>query len=267
MSIRSRLRSPLLLLLTVLSMLATAALAAQETTSVDYPLRDFTRISLKGGSHLQVVQGGDFAVTASGPADVMPQVFAELHGDTLELRVESSKRSFFGAITVSSDPRVRFQVTLPKVSGILVTGSGKAEAEALESESLELKVTGSGELRIGKVVAESLDTAVTGSGDLKVGSTMAVQGRASVTGSGDLRLDNYAGQALKADIRGSGDIIVGGRVAQLEVNVMGSGDFHGRNLLADSANGGIMGSGDIVLRRPASDSFRVRGSGDVTLVE
>lgn len=250
-------------------LLITAAFGAvaEEITSRQFDVSGFTRIALKGSSHLQVIQGDSFEVLASGPAEAMPYAKAELHGDTLELSVENDKKRWFGVITVSSDPEVEYRVTLPVVEAIKVTGSGEALAGTLESEILELRVTGSGTLRVDKVAAEKLSTSVTGSGDLLVGTALAVDGEASITGSGDLRLDNFAGERLAASIKGSGDMAVGGRVAELQINLMGSGDFVGRSLRADSAGGSVMGSGDIVILRPARDSFSVMGSGDIALLD
>ncbi|WP_323843920.1 GIN domain-containing protein [Microbulbifer magnicolonia] len=266
MTVKNTLFAPLAaLLLTAVGF--SAAIQAEEITSKQFNVSGFTRIALKGSSHVQVIQGDSFEVVATGPVEAMPYAKAELQGETLELSVEDDKRSWFGVITVSSDPEVEYRVTLPKLEAIKVTGSGEAMADTLESENLELRVTGSGTIRVGKVAAESLVTTVTGSGDLVVGTALAVKGQASITGSGDLRLDNFAGESLGADIKGSGDMVIGGRVAEVNIHVMGSGDFVGRNLRADSASGSVMGSGDIVIRRPARDSFSVMGSGDIALVD
>ncbi|SHG05145.1 Putative auto-transporter adhesin, head GIN domain [Microbulbifer donghaiensis] len=265
MAVKKIVFAPLALLLLIAPF--SAASQAKEITSKQFDVSGFSRIALKGSSHVQVIQGERFEVLASGPVEAMPYAKAELHGDTLELSVEDDKKSWFGVITVSSDPEIEYRVTLPKVAAIKVTGSGEATADTLESESLELRVTGSGTIRVDKVAAESLVTTVTGSGDLLVGTALAVKGQASITGSGDLRLDNFAGESLGAEIKGSGDMAIGGRVAELNIHVMGSGDFVGRNLKADSASGSVMGSGDIVIRRPERDSFSVMGSGDIALVD
>ncbi|SDZ76836.1 GIN domain-containing protein [Microbulbifer marinus] len=266
MAVKNIMFAPLAALLLVVATFSAVA-QAEETTSRQFDVSGFTRIALKGSSHVQVIQGERFEVVASGPAKAMPYAKAEVNGDTLELSVEEDKKRWFGIITVSSDLEVEYRVTMPKVEAIKVTGSGEAMADTLESESLELRVTGSGTIRVDKVAAESLVTTVTGSGDLMVGTALAVKGQASITGSGDLRLDNFAGESLGADIKGSGDMVIGGRVAELSINVMGSGDFVGRSLRADSASGSVMGSGDIVIRRPARDSFSVMGSGDIALVD
>lgn len=253
--------------LTAVMMMLTAGLAQAQGGSKSFALEGFSGIALKGGSHVEVVQGNEFSVLATGPEEAMQFAKAEVKGDTLVLSVEADKKSIFGVVTVTSEPEVRYHVTLPKISHIRVTGSGEAHTEALESEQLELKVTGSGLIRADKVAAEELKAEVTGSGDLLVGTVLAVSGSASITGSGDLRLENFIGEELAAQIRGSGDMVIGGKVADLKVNIMGSGDFVGRGLSANSAGGAIMGSGDIVLRRPANKSFSVMGSGDIALVD
>lgn len=256
--------------LAALLLIATAfspLVQATETGSKRFDLSSFTRITLKGSSHLQVVQGESFEVTASGPAKFIPYARAEVHGDTLELWEEDDRKSWFGIVTISSDRGIEYRVTLPKIESLKVTGSGEALAGALESESLDLRVTGSGEIRVDKVAAESLVAAVTGSGDLDVGTALVVNSHASITGSGDLRLGSIVGERLDAGIKGSGDMAVGGRVAEVQISIMGSGDFVGRKLQANSAGGSVMGSGDIILRRPERDSFSVMGSGDIALVD
>lgn len=266
MTVSKFLARPAMLLLLV-AVTACAIARADDSKSKQFEVSGFTRIELKGSSELEVVQGDTFAVEAEGPAEAVASAGAEVHGDTLELWVGNKREHFFGLVTISGDQSVRFRVTLPEVREILVTGSGEARAETLESESLELRVTGSGELEVDKVAAESLLASITGSGDLILGTVLAVDGEATIKGSGDLRLDSYAGESLKASIKGSGDMIIGGRVAELEISLMGSGDFVGRKLQADDAGGSVMGSGDIVIRRPARDSFSVMGSGEIALLD
>ncbi|WP_193165375.1 GIN domain-containing protein [Microbulbifer hainanensis] len=239
---------------------------ADDTVTRQFDVSGFTRIALQGSSELTVVQGDHFAVEASGPREAMELARAEVKGDTLKLSVES-RHKYFGFVTISDDQAVEYRVTLPVVEAIIVTGSGEARADTLESEKLELAVTGSGELHVDKVGAQSLTASITGSGDLMLGTVLSVEAEASIKGSGDMRVDSLAGERLAAEIKGSGDMSIGGRVGNLAVSLMGSGDFVGRSLLADNASGSIMGSGDIVIRRPGKDSFSVMGSGDVALVD
>ncbi|WP_043316787.1 GIN domain-containing protein [Microbulbifer sp. HZ11] len=248
-------------------LLLTGAASSYAEQSRSFAAEGFSAIVLKGGSTLEVVQGPEFSVTAHGEKNDLEHARAEVSGNTLSLSVESDRKSLFGVVTVSSEPEIAFRVTLPTITALRVTGSGKASATTLESAELDLRVTGSGVIQVAKVAAESLNTNVTGSGDLILGTILAVQGNTGVTGSGDVRMDNFIGEALNAQIKGSGDMVIGGKVADLKITVMGSGDFVGRNLQATNAGGTVMGSGDIVLKRPASENFSVMGSGDIALVE
>ncbi|MCK7597467.1 DUF2807 domain-containing protein [Microbulbifer sp. CAU 1566] len=246
-----------------------AGVAHAQDASRSFALDGFTAIALKGGADLKVVQGATFSVTAHGVEKDLTHAKAEVDADsgTLELSVEANSKSLLGVVTVSTEPDVEFRVTLPVVSAIRVTGSGDAHADTLESEKLDLRVTGSGLIRVEKVAAESLSTGVTGSGDIFLATVLAVNGAANITGSGDIKMENFIGEDFSAQIKGSGDMAIGGKVANLNVTVMGSGDFMGRTLSATKAGGAVMGSGDIVLKRPASESFSVMGSGDVALVD
>lgn len=266
MAIMSRLHAALAAVTLLLCAVGSSALA-EETIEQAFDLSGFTRIDLEGSSSLEIVQGDRFSVVASGAPEAVALARAEVRGDTLKLWVEPNHKRFFGVVTVSDGQSVDYRVSLPVIESVAVTGSGEATAETLESESLVLKVTGSGDLTVAKVAAESLEASVTGSGDLSLGTVLSVRGEISIRGSGDLAFESFAGETLEADIKGSGDIEVSGRVGTVRVNIMGSGDFLGRHLQADRGEGAVMGSGDIVLRRPASDSFSVMGSGDIALVD
>ncbi|WP_299583263.1 DUF2807 domain-containing protein [uncultured Microbulbifer sp.] len=260
--------APLIALLTLFAV-GSAHAEAEEMESKSFDVNGFTRVSLKGSSHVEVIQGDHFAVNATGPAEVMAHAKAQLKGDTLELSVDDNTQRWFGVITITRDldQKVQFTVTMPKVEAIVVLGSGQAVAESLESESLDLGVTGSGTVRIAKAAAENLNAYVTGSGDLILDKALSVTSEIAISGSGDVFLGGITGEKLSAEIKGSGDMRVGGRVADVNIRIMGSGDFVGRSLRADNATGSVMGSGDIVLKRPQRDSFTVMGSGDVALVD
>ncbi|WP_444910015.1 GIN domain-containing protein [Microbulbifer sp. TRSA005] len=260
--------APLFALL-ALFVLSSAQAEGDKKETKSFDVNGFTRVSLRGSSHVEVIQGDHFAVNASGPAEVMPHVKAEVKGNTLELYVDDNTQHWFGVITITRDrdQKVHFTVTMPKVEALEVAGSGQAVAETLESETIDLGVTGSGTVRVAKAAAENLSAYVTGSGDLILDKALSVNSEIAISGSGDIFLGGITGEKLSAEIRGSGDMRVGGRVADVNIRIMGSGDFVGRSLRADNASGAVMGSGDIVLKRPQSDSFSVMGSGDVALVD
>ncbi|MFA0810133.1 GIN domain-containing protein [Microbulbifer epialgicus] len=258
--------APILALLAICSAYSASA-QAEKMESKTFDVSGFTRVSLKGSSHVEVIQADHFAVSATGPAEAMSHTKVAVKGDTLELSVEDNTQRWFGVVTITRDQEVHFTVTMPKVEGLLVTGSGDANAGSIESERLDLGISGSGAIYVKKAAAESLNAYVTGSGDLLVDKALAVNGEVGITGSGDLHFRSITGESLSAEIKGSGDMKIGGRVASVDIKIMGSGDFAGRGLRADSASGSVTGSGDIVLKRPQRDSFSVMGSGDVALVD
>ncbi|WP_444916679.1 GIN domain-containing protein [Microbulbifer sp. JMSA003] len=268
MILKKTLFAPLLVVLATVAAFCTNA-QAEEMETKRFDMEGFTQVSLKGSSHLKLIQGDSFEVVAVGPVSTMPYVKVEVKGERLELSVEENTQNLFGFVTISrgQGDEVNFTVTMPKIEALKVTGSGEARSSSVESEGLTLGVTGSGMINIDKVAAESLKAYVTGSGDLFLNKALTVKGEVAVTGSGDMKISTITGESLLAEIQGSGDMLVGGRVADVNVRLMGSGDFIGRSLRADNASGSIMGSGDIVLKRPGTDSFSVMGSGDVALVD
>ncbi|AWF80812.1 DUF2807 domain-containing protein [Microbulbifer sp. A4B17] len=268
MNLKKTLFAPLLVMLATVATYC-ANTQAEEMETKRFDVKGFNQVSLKGSSHLKLIQGDSFEVVAVGPVSTMPYVKVEVKGQRLELSVEENTQNLFGFVTISRGQggEVNFTVTMPEIESLKVTGSGEARSSSIESEDLTLGVTGSGVINIDKAASENLKAYVTGSGDLFLNKALTVSGEVAVTGSGDMKISSITGESLKAEIQGSGDLLVGGRVADVNVRIMGSGDFIGRSLRSDNAEGSIMGSGDIVLKRPGSDSFSIMGSGDVALVD
>ncbi|MEW5250430.1 GIN domain-containing protein [Microbulbifer sp. 2201CG32-9] len=267
MMTRKPMQTAFALMLTLIANTWGTTSLAEDETIRPFPLEGFDRVDLKGNSNLNLFQGDSFEVIAVGPAAALKDIRARVRGDTLELGMQTKHRHSSRMAAITDEQAIHFNVTLPEVSAIQVSGSGKALADTIESSKLALRVTGSGELTVAKVATDSLSAKISGTGNLTLGTVLMVTGEASITGTGDLHLDSLAGESLAARIKGTGDILINGRVSKLAVGIMGSGDFIGRNLVSDSAVGSTVGSGEIILRRPKQQSFSSWGSGDIVLVD
>lgn len=182
-------------------------------------VRGFDRVALRGSDDVIVRVGPAESVTASGPADALDRLEAEVRDGQLRLGRKKEGWSFGWR----SKPRpVVFTVTVPRLAGAAVAGSGDMKVDRVQGAAFRGAVAGSGSLAIAALRADTASFDIAGSGDTQV----AGQARAldlSIAGSGDFAGQGLRSQAARIKIAGSGDVkaTVDG---EADVSVMGSGD-------------------------------------------
>ncbi|MBA15184.1 MAG: DUF2807 domain-containing protein [Sphingomonas sp.] len=202
----------------------------------DFATSDFTQVDLRGSDDVSVVIGQDFKVHAEGDSKDIERLRIEVVDGTLRIGRESSRDWSWG----SSDD-LRITVTMPRITGASVSGSGDMDVERGEGDF-------AGD--------------VSGSGNLNIRALQAGRAALSISGSGDIDAAGAA-QSLTASISGSGDIDAEGLTAsQANVSVNGSGDISAR--VNGNAVVSISGSGDVDLGGGATCTVNKSGSGDVS---
>jgi hypothetical protein len=111
--------------------------------------------------------------------------------------------------------------TVPKLTGIVASGSGDIDADGIDADAFELRSDGSADIELDGTT-ERLDVFLDGSGDAELDGLAARAARVVVDGSGDA--DVRAAERLQVDLDGSGDVRYHGDPA-LTRNVDGSGDL------------------------------------------
>jgi hypothetical protein len=234
---------PLSLLLALPIMACSAGNAASGETveargtgpSRDYDVAGFTQVDLRGSDDVDVRVGPAFSVRAQGPGDELDKLQIDRSGDTLRI----GRKKNFG-MSWNSGPGVKVFVTMPRLSGAAVSGSGDMTVDRVEGERFAGEVAGSGSLSIGAIrvgdaalsvagsgdvigagSAGTLRMEIAGSGDIDARQLTAAQARVSIAGSGNARA-TVNGPA-KISIAGSGDVELGGS-PRCSTSTVGSGE-------------------------------------------
>ena len=199
-----------------------------------FQIADFTAIDLRGADDIDVRVGTGFSVRAEGPAAELDRLRIAKEGSTLRIgRVNG--------MNWGKKEKVTVYVTLPRLAGADVSGSGTMSVDRVEGARFAAGVAGSGTLAV---------------------ATMAVDaGVFSIAGSGDANVAGTARQ-LEVNVAGSGSLDAAALTAsQASVSVAGSGDV--RATVNGPAKVNVMGSGDVDLGRGADCSVTKMGSGTV----
>lgn len=204
----------------------------------DYALTGFDRIKLAGSPNVIVTVGPAAAVSAEGDQKTL---------DRLEMRVENgvlrigNKKSKGWFNTDSASREVTIRVTVPKLAGASISGSGDIRIDRVEGDRFGGEIAGSGDLDIAALRVGAADFSIAGSG--------AVTAR----GSAD---------STNVSIAGSGDVDAAGLASKTaKISVMGSGNVSAN--VSESADVSVMGSGDVTMNGAGRCTVHKMGSGDV----
>jgi hypothetical protein len=224
--------SVVIIALTLTNGLSNGQSIVKETRDVS----GFTKVSFGVSGNLYINFGSEFKVVLEGERALLEDIETEVSGGRLVVKKENWRMNLNEKVTV--------YITMPKISGLGVSGSGKAEIkDAVKAENLDLSVSGSGKLFTTDIVANEVNCHISGSGDIILGGNgNADRSDISISGSG-----NYVGETLKIE---SADISISGS-GNCTCNVTGS------------LKASVSGSGNVsYLGNPRLDA-RVSGSGRV----
>ncbi|MBJ6122598.1 head GIN domain-containing protein [Sphingomonas mollis] len=199
-----------------------------------YAVTDFTSIGLGGAGDVEVRVGPAFSVKAIGTPTALDKIKVERDGKSLNL----SRRKGF---TWGGGDKVRFLVTMPRIEGADIGGSGTIVVDRVEGPSFNGNIGGSGRLDIRGLKVDKAEFGIGGSGDIAAAGT-ARSLEISIGGSGKVRA-----QPLRADTA--------------EVTIAGAGDVQATVLR--NADVTIMGSGDVTITGGAKCSVTKMGAGKV----
>jgi hypothetical protein len=178
----------------------------------------FSTVSLSGTGQVLIAQTGTESLTVMTDDNLLPYIKTEVHGNTLELGTRDPMTN------LNPTKDIVFKVTVKKLDGVDVSGSGQADLEGLTQDQLRVRISGSGDVA-GQGVADDLDLRISGSGSYRGPELKSKRARVGVSGSGSAVIN--ASDTLNADISGSGTVEYVGD-PQLTRNISGSGSVRRR---------------------------------------
>ena len=197
-------------------------------------LSNFNRLELKIDADVIITQGSPQQVRLEAQRNILDILETEMSGDKLEIE--------YGRYRVRGHDPIRIYVTVPSLTEVEVSGSGKVSSTSpWTAASFRVGVSGSGEANLNFAQVEALRSNVSGSGEVKLSGT-APSHNVNISGSGRVNAYDLATQDSYVAISGSGRSYV--RAA--------------RTLNAD-----IAGSGSVYYRGNPTVSSRISGSGKV----
>ncbi|MBK7710765.1 MAG: DUF2807 domain-containing protein [Bacteroidales bacterium] len=199
-------------------------------------LSGFTKVNFGVSGDLYINIGSEFKVVLEGEKSLLDEIETEVSGSKLVIKKDSWHSH--------GNEKVTVYITMPELTGLGVSGSGKAEIrDAVKAENLDFSVSGSGRIVTTDLAIGKLNVGISGSGDVIIGGNgEAASADVSISGSG-----NYSGEALK--------------IARADFSISGSGSC--KCYVTDILEASVSGSGNVTYTGNPKIDARVSGSGRV----
>ncbi|MCL6741325.1 DUF2807 domain-containing protein [Sphingomonas sp. RB56-2] len=202
-----------------------------------YQVGAFDKLAVSGPYEVNVVSGGQGAISAKGGANLLDETEVVVENGTLKIRPKKRNGIHFNW----HNGKAVFTVNAAALHGAAIAGSGGVTIDK---------------------VAGDFDGDVAGSGDLKLASIAGGKIKLAIAGSGGIDATGKA-DAVHLSIAGSGDIRAGGLSSRTaDVSIAGSGNIAAH--ASESADVSIMGSGDVDIGGGAKCKVSKAGSGNVS---
>ena len=177
-------------------------------------LAPFTRVDNPDSVDVSLHVGGPQSVRVHAGQKVIHNVRTEVHGGTL--KVTFPHHGLLG-------DSVEIDATVPKLTGVDVSGSGDVDVDGVKADALDIRSDGSADVSLDGT-AKTLTLDLDGSGNADLSGLQTQDAQVAVGGSGDA--DVQVAQRLNAKLDGSGDLRYRGHPVVTKT-LDGSGDLVG----------------------------------------
>ncbi len=171
----------------------------------------FNEIVLGGTGRVVVEVTGTESLTIEAEDNIMPLLETTVRGGRLRLE---TKRS------ISPTVEIVYTITAATLDGLVISGSGVVEADAIDGTDFRVDISGSGDVDAEGTLSGLLSISISGSGAFDGESLTAPQGRVDVSGSGNAVVN--VTDDLEVSVSGSGDVEYLGRPS-VDSEMSGSG--------------------------------------------
>lgn len=183
-----------------------------KTETRDVPA--FTHIAVQGAMDCDIAVGGKQSVSITSDDNLISHIKTEVKGDTLIIGFKDNS-------STSTKLGFKATITVPKLNGFDLAGSGNTTITNVSSASFIASISGSGGIDLSGS-ADAFSVSIAGAGDVHAKSLKTKSSQVSISGSGNIQV--AVQDRLDANIAGSGSIRYFGD-PKVSKSIVGSGDI------------------------------------------
>lgn len=159
---------------------------------------EFERVAAGGIGTLVLAQGATPSLTVEAEDNILPYLATEVHGDTLEIGVRTSRSE-----GIAPTRPIRYLLTTPKVSGVALSGTTSLDAAPLRAEAFTLDLSGTGGAALAHLEATELHVAISGAPGVTIAGQVARQA-VEISGAGRYEARGLVSNDVTIHVSGAG---------------------------------------------------------------
>jgi hypothetical protein len=156
----------------------------------------FTDIRVNGSGDVTLEQTGHESLTVEADDNILPLLETTVRDGVLHLGTKPN-------VNIHPSRAIRYQVTVQRLTGFGISGSGSVNASGLDTNRLSAQISGSGSATLSGR-ADAVDLRISGSGSYDAGRLQSTTAKVSISGSGDAVVN--ASGSIDASVSGSGSV-------------------------------------------------------------
>ena len=211
MPIRARVTLAVLVALLCASCLRPGVEGSGNVITESREVSGFNEIVLGGTGRVLVEVTGTESLTIEAEDNIMP--FLETRVRDGRLRLDTNR-------SISPTVEIVYTITAATLDGLVISGSGIVEADAVDGSDFRVDISGSGDVDVEGTLTGRLSVSISGSGEFDGESLTAPEGRVDVSGSGNAVVN--VTDDLEVSVSGSGEVQYLGEPS-VDSSVSGSG--------------------------------------------
>lgn len=162
-------------------------------------LASFDALATSGNFDVTIVQGEGPIAVVTAESNLLQHIETKVDRGTLQLNTVNDQ-------CISPQERVRIEITVPSLAGVLLSGSGTLTSDTFLVSTFNAELTGSGSIDL-RLTGQDVTATVGGSGQMVLaGSTR--ESSLTITSSGSLDALQMPSETCRATVRGSGDLFL-----------------------------------------------------------
>ncbi len=202
-------------------------------------LKDFSSLEVHGSNNIELVQGENFSITATGRQIDMDRLELSVNNGTLIVSQKSGQT--FCLFCINSFEGALIKVTMPKIDKIVTHGSADVNAGSITGDSLTVEMSGSSDAVL-DIKVRQLNVEASGSTDLRLNGT-ATNIALIVSGSTDFWGEDLLVSAAAVTAKGSSSLYLN---VSDTLNVEASGSSEVTYKGAPKVTSSLTGSADLI---------------------
>jgi hypothetical protein len=163
----------------------------------EFQISSFTKVLLKGGGGVNLVQGSTNALKVEAPQSILDQVQAKVDGETLLIDFKDNSIAF------STNKNITYTITFKTLNDFVLDGGAEIKAESLDLDRVSFTLNGGAKLDIKKLKANSLNITINGGASVNIAGKVTDQ-NVQISGAGAYLTQELYSDVAKVQLDGAG---------------------------------------------------------------